>query len=48
MEQNMNIFDFELVEEDMRTIEKLDTKQSLFFSHYDPEMVEFLISLVHA
>lgn len=47
MEQNMNIFDFELVEEDMRTIEKLDTKQSLFFSHYDPEMVEFLISLVH-
>ena len=48
MEQNMNIFDFELVEEDMRTIENLDTKQSLFFSHYDPEMVEFLISLVHA
>lgn len=48
MEQNMNIFDFELVEEDMRTIEKLDTKQSLFFSHYDPKLVEFLISLVHA
>ena len=48
MEQNMNIFDFELVEEDMRTIEKLDTKKSLLFSHYDPEMVEFLISLVHA
>lgn len=45
MEQNMDIFNFSLAEEDMAIIRKLDTKQSLFFSHYDPQTVEFITSL---
>ena len=45
MEQNLDIFDFSLNEEDMKAIEKLDTGKSLFFSHYDPQTVEFLTSL---
>jgi 2,5-diketo-D-gluconate reductase A len=42
MEENFNIFDFELSPEDMNAIAALDTKQSLFFDHRDPEMVKFL------
>lgn len=45
MEQNMDIFNFSLTEEDMAIIRKLDTKQSLFFSHYAPQTVEFITSL---
>ena len=45
MKQNMDIFNFALTEEDMAIIRKLDTKQSLFFSHYDPQTVEFITSL---
>lgn len=41
MEQNFDIFDFELSEEDMAKIATLDKKQSSFFSHYDPKMVEW-------
>lgn len=40
--ENFNIFDFELSQEDMETIATLDTKQSLFFSHQDPEMVKWI------
>ncbi|MFI8653720.1 aldo/keto reductase [Priestia megaterium] len=40
--ENFNIFDFELSTEDMEKIAKLDTKESLFFSHRDPEMVKWL------
>lgn len=39
MKENFNIFDFELSEEDMNKIKELDTGKSLFFSHYDPNMV---------
>lgn len=39
MKENFNIFDFELSEEDMNKIQELDTGKSLFFSHYDPNMV---------
>lgn len=45
MEQNFNIFDFELRDEDMKAISALDEEESAFFSHYDPETVEFLTSL---
>lgn len=45
MEENFNIFDFSLSAEDMEKIRALDTGKSLFFSHYDPQTVEFLTSL---
>ncbi|MEH7335821.1 aldo/keto reductase [Neobacillus drentensis] len=40
--ENFNIFDFELSIEDMERIAALDTKESLFFSHRDPEMVKWI------
>ena len=46
MEQNFDIFDFELPEEDMAKIATLDKKQSSFFSHYDPKMVEWFAQMV--
>ncbi|RAP76887.1 aldo/keto reductase [Paenibacillus montanisoli] len=42
MIENFNIFDFELDRGDMELIAALDTKQSLFFSHRDPEMVKWI------
>lgn len=42
MEQNINIFDFELTSEDMKLIQQLDMKESAFFDHRDPKMVERL------
>lgn len=45
IEENFNIFDFKLSEEDMKRIEALDTAKSLFFSHHDPETVEFIVNL---
>ena len=33
MEQNLNVFDFQLSAEDMSLIAALDTKQTLFYSH---------------
>lgn len=47
MKQNIDIFDFSLSAEDMSKISTLDTNESLFFSHYDPESVEFLTGLVY-
>lgn len=41
MQENINIFDFELSNEDMEEIAKLDTKTSCFFNHYDPSMVKW-------
>lgn len=45
MEQNIDIFDFELSGEDMKKIEALDEKTSSFFSHYDPATVEMICGL---
>ncbi len=42
MEENINIFDFELSPEDMEQIKELDTKASSFFDHRDPKMVKWL------
>ena len=46
MQENINVFDFELTEEDMNSIKVLDTNNSLFFSHYDPSMVEWFDKMV--
>lgn len=46
MEQNFNIFDFELSNEDMSIMATLDKKQSSFFSHTDPNMVEWFVQMV--
>lgn len=42
IEENFNVFDFQLSEEDMNAIVALDTKSSLFFDHRDPAMVKWL------
>ena len=46
MEENLDVFDFELEEEEMNQIAQLDTKTSSFFSHADPEMVKWFGSIV--
>lgn len=45
MEQNIDVFDFMLSNEEMAAIAALDEGESLFFSHYDPAVVEMLTSL---
>ena len=45
MEQNIDVFDFTLDNTDMEAIRKLDEGESLFFSHYDPAVVEMLTGL---
>lgn len=45
MIQNLDVFDFALSEEDMKAIADLDKGESLFFSHYDPEIVAWLAQL---
>ena len=46
MAQNFDVFDFVLDHFDMQRIAALDERESAFFSHYDPETVEFLTGLV--
>lgn len=46
MEQNLDVFDFELSVEDMQIMASLDKKQSSFFSHTDPAMVEWFVKMV--
>ncbi|MDE6746965.1 MAG: aldo/keto reductase [Oscillospiraceae bacterium] len=46
MKENLNVFDFVLTDEEMQKIEALDGGESLFFSHYDPKTVEWIVSLV--
>ncbi len=45
MRQNMEVFDFALADDDMTAIAALDGGKSLFFSHYDPEFVDFLLTI---
>lgn len=43
MQQNIDIFDFELSADDMAEIAALDTATSLFFDHHDPEVVKMFM-----
>ncbi|MFE4449315.1 aldo/keto reductase [Streptomyces sp. NPDC056796] len=42
MAQNLNVFDFQLTDEEMAQLATLDTGTTLFFDHHDPEMVAWL------
>ena len=44
MRQNMEVYDFALADDDMAAIAALDGGKSLFFSHYDPEFVNYLLT----
>lgn len=46
MRENFNVFDFTLTPEDMQEIASLDRKESSFFSHQDPNMVEWFAKMV--
>ena len=46
MIENFNVFDFSLSGEDMQLISAMDKKESSFFSHYDPAMVEWFVKMV--
>lgn len=46
MKENFNVFDFELAQEDMDVISKLDKNESSFFSHQDSSIVEWFGKLI--
>ena len=46
MGENFNVFDFALSDGDMLAIAALDKKESAFFSHSDPAMVEWFVKMV--
>ena len=46
MEQNLDVFDFELTAQEMAQIALLDTKTSSFFSHSDPAMIQWFANIV--
>ena len=45
MEQNIDIWDFQLNEEDMKAIEKLDMGKSEIVDHFNPEFVKMIHSV---
>ena len=45
IKENIDIFDFQLSEEDMKTITNMNKDTSSFFSHYDPATVEMICGL---
>ncbi len=46
MEQNIDIFDFQLGDQEMEQIATLNEQTSLFFNHQDPATVDFMKSLI--
>lgn len=46
MVENFNVFDFTLSDKDMAAIAALDHNTSVFFSHADPNMVEWFVKMV--
>lgn len=47
IQENFNIFDFELTAEEMEAIRELDTGKSLFFNHQDAATVDFFVQLIN-
>ena len=45
MAENIDVFDFELTDDDMARIAELDTGTTQFFDHADPEWVSRLNSV---
>ena len=43
--QNIDVFDFELTDEEMKAIKALDQQKSAFFDHGDPKVVEWITRL---
>ena len=46
MEENLDVFDFELSGDEMAQIAALDTRTSSFFSYSDPAMVQWFAQMV--
>ena len=46
MQENFDIFDFELTEDEMQRIEELDQASSLFYDHQEPETAERFLSFL--
>jgi 2,5-diketo-D-gluconate reductase A len=44
MEQNLDVFGFELTDDEMQRIRTSETGASMFFEHRDPAMVSWLNS----
>lgn len=44
--ENFNVLYFTLSNDDMERIVVLDTAESLFFSHHDPQTMEWFMSIV--
>lgn len=42
MAENIDIFEFELTDDEMAAVATLETGASLFFDHHDPQMVKWL------
>jgi 2,5-diketo-D-gluconate reductase A len=46
MKENLDVFDFQLSEEDMQSVKSLDSHQSLFFSHRDPAIIKWFSTMI--
>lgn len=46
MDENIDVFDFQLTDEEMAFIAQLDANQSSFFSHRDPKMVQWFSEMI--
>lgn len=48
MAENLDIFDFDLSQEEMEKISELDTQTSLFFDHQSPETIDRFAQMIEA
>ena len=46
IEENINVFDFELSDDDMDAIKNMDLNESSFFSHRDPEIIKWFSTMI--